>query len=297
MIFNILNLNEHTRLFVREPIGRLVGRKCYEALQHRSSVCESCPVERTLATGRVSENLKMEAAHLGGQKYIHQIAVPVLVDGVVERVLEIVADRTETVILQEQLEKDLLATMEALARLIELHDPQIGGHSHAVRETAGQLAGAMGLKGQDLADVAHAAILHDIGKIGVPKEVLDKNGPLTATEYAAIRLHPGFGERALVAIERFARAREYVLRHHERYDGTGYRDGLRGEEIPLGARILAVADAWAAMTADRSYRKALSPAQARRELERGAGSQFDPRVVAKFLVLLEQREAGTGQAW
>jgi len=289
--FNILNLSRHAGLFVKEPVARLVGRKCFEAVRHRSSVCESCPVESAMATGEVRENFAVEEAHLGGQRYIHQIAVPILADAEVVRVLEIVTDRTETVILQEQLDRDFANTLQALARLIEIHDPSTGGHSVAVREAAQQLGRAMGLTGRDLVEVIHAAILHDIGKIGIPKEILDKNGPLTAVECAVVRRHPGLGEQALLSIERFARTRQYVRHHHERFDGTGYPDGLKGEAIPLGARILAVADSWAAMTADRSYRPALSREEARRELERGAGSQFDPRVVARFLELLDQEEA------
>jgi len=287
--FTILSLSEYTRMFARESLHRLLGRKCFEAVMRSPSVCEGCPVERALTTGKVCENLKGEPAHMGGQRFIHQIAVPVFVNGVVTRVLEIVVNRTETVVLQEQLERDFLTTIEALAQLIEIHDPQISGHSRAVREAAEQLAGEMGLKGQDLADVAHAAVLHDIGKIGIPREILDKNGPLSPLEYAQVKHHPGLGERALISIDRFARAREYVLSHHERYDGSGYPSGLKGEGIPLGARILAVADAYAAMTADRSYRRALSPDEALRELEGGSGSQFDPRVVEKFLALMDRQ--------
>ena len=127
--------------------------------------------------------------------------------------------------------------------------------------------------------------MHDIGKIGVPDDILRKPGELTEQEWALMKRHPVIGAEILALVRPLHRVIPIVKHHQERYDGTGYPDGLAGEEIPLGARILAVVDAYSAMTDDRAYRRGLAPEQAFEELKRGAGTQFDPKVVEEFLKL------------
>jgi len=134
-----------------------------------------------------------------------------------------------------------------------------------------------------LNDLKIGALLHDIGKVGVPDRILRKKGPLTVDEMKAMRAHTVFGHKIISSVEFLKGAAEIVLYHHERWDGKGYPFGRKGESIPLGARIFAVADAFDAMIFDRRYRKALSIREAIEELKRGKGTQFDPNVVEAFL--------------
>src|SRR5262245_48765544 len=140
-----------------------------------------------------------------------------------------------------------------------------------------------GVPEKDLADLAHGVLLHDIGKIGIPDAILLKPGPLTAEEWTIMRRHPEIGARLIRDIPFLQGAIPIVRHHHERWDGAGYPDGLRGVEIPLGARIFAVVDAFDAMTFDRPYSRAISFADARAEVRRSAGAHFDPAVVDAFM--------------
>jgi HD-GYP domain-containing protein (c-di-GMP phosphodiesterase class II) len=146
----------------------------------------------------------------------------------------------------------------------------------------------MGLSPEEVDVIRHASILHDVGKIGIREKILKKPGLLTEEERREMEYHPFIGTRILQSVKLLEPVMPLVYHHHERYDGTGYPDGLKGEEIPLGSRIIAVADAFESMTSDRPYRKALPLEEALAELRRGAGRQFDPRVVEVFLRLVEE---------
>jgi HD-GYP domain-containing protein (c-di-GMP phosphodiesterase class II) len=166
-----------------------------------------------------------------------------------------------------------------------------------VRIYALALAEAHGVPKGQLLDVEYGVMLHDIGKIAVPDGILLKPGPLSPDEWKIMRKHPEMGRRLIEHIPFLRGAVPVVYHHHERWDGTGYPDGLRGEDIPLGARIFAVADAFDAMTYDRPYSRAIPVASARAEIERCAGTHFDPSVAATFLSLpLECLEELRGQA-
>jgi len=175
------------------------------------------------------------------------------------------------------------AAARLLARTVELHDPSTKKHSLGVTRYALAIAVKMGLSQNFCRILRDAALLHDIGKIAIPEKILLKEGPLTQDEFGLVKRHPVIGAAVLGRQEGYARAASFVLHHHERWDGSGYPHGLAGEEIPLGARIIAVADAFEAMTSHRSYRRALSRDEAVRELVRNAGTQFDPAVVEAFL--------------
>ena len=157
-------------------------------------------------------------------------------------------------------------------------------HARAVAELAAAVAERLGLVDDEVRLVHIAALLHDLGKVAVDDRVLDKPGPLSADEWSVVRCHPEVGERlAREALDLPEESIVAIRHHHERFDGRGYPDGLAGQEIPLAARIVAVADAYDAMTSDRPYRRALSPLQARDELSRCAGTHFCPDVVTAFL--------------
>ncbi len=175
------------------------------------------------------------------------------------------------------------ATLKALTAALDTRDSETEGHSQRVTAYTIRLAQEMGLTGQNLVNITRGALLHDVGKIGIPDSVLRKPGPLTPEEWALMRRHPTLGYEMLREIDFLRPALPVVLHHQEKYDGTGYPSGLKGDSIPLGARIFAVCDTLDAICSDRPYRPARSFAEARDEIVRGSGVQFDPAVVEAFL--------------
>jgi response regulator RpfG family c-di-GMP phosphodiesterase len=186
-----------------------------------------------------------------------------------------------------QLQATYQATLEALGSALDTRDVGTEAHSRRVHGYALATARAYGVPDRDLVDLGHGVLLHDIGKIGIPDAILLKPGPLTAEEWRIMRQHPEIGKRLIENIPFLCGAVPIVWSHHEKWDGTGYPRGLRGENIPLGARIFAVVDAFDAMTFDRPYSRAVPFAAARAEISRCAGSHFDPAVVDAFLRLPE----------
>jgi diguanylate cyclase (GGDEF)-like protein len=176
--------------------------------------------------------------------------------------------------------------IDALAAALAERDRYTGEHSASVVEMAKTVAVALGLDEIEVERVGHAALLHDIGKVGVPDRILHKAGPLAGDEWELMREHPLIGERILRAIPGLGGIARMVRHEHERFDGGGYPDGLRGDRIPIGSRIILACDAYHAMTSDRAYRSAMEHEEAIAELARGAGSQFDPKVVAALVSYL-----------
>jgi len=180
---------------------------------------------------------------------------------------------------------------ESLGRAVDARDNRLFQHSAMVADIATLLGKAHGLTPRQTQLVHMAGHLHDVGKIGIPDHILHKPGPLTEEEWAVMRRHPEIGVDILRPVRVFCGRPgvcEIVLAHHERHDGSGYPYGLRGAQIPLGARIVAVADALSAMTEERPYRKSLSPGQAMDEVLRTAGTMFDPCVVRDLLPLRDE---------
>ena len=182
--------------------------------------------------------------------------------------------------------------VEALAVALLERDRYTGEHSESVVDMAGNVARALGLSEAQVEDVRSAALLHDIGKVGIPDAILNKPGPLTDEERAVMAEHPVIGERILRSIGGFSQVAAIVRHEHERYDGKGYPDGISGDEIPIGSRIILACDAYHAMTSDRPYRARMSHADAFAELARCAGSQFDPDVTAALVAHLYHSRAG-----
>tara|TARA_Y100000589_G_scaffold330644_2_gene380920 strand:+ start:813 stop:2456 length:1644 start_codon:yes stop_codon:yes gene_type:complete len=187
--------------------------------------------------------------------------------------------------LYDDLNAMFLGTLEALTASIDAKDRYTCGHSRRVALLTRQLAHAAGLDEATVARMHIAGLVHDVGKIGISEQLLCKPGDLTAAEYAAIREHPRIGYRILRDIPRFEDILEGVLHHHERWDGSGYPEGLAGDEIPLVARLIALADAFDAMCSNRTYRSAMDCKDVLEELAKSSGEQFDPELVPLFLEL------------
>jgi transcriptional regulator with GAF, ATPase, and Fis domain len=207
------------------------------------------------------------------------------------RVLQVLAGQAAIAIenarLFENTQQTYYETIRSLAQALEARDAYTKGHSERVTRYSLEMAKEMGLSDHGCKVIRYAGLLHDIGKIGISDTILHKRLKLTEEDWEAIRNHPLFGDSILGPLKFLQEAQAIVLRHHERYDGSGYPGHLKGEEIPLEARIIAVADAYDAMTSDRPYRQALDPRTARGEIEKASGRQFDPTVVEAFLSVVD----------
>jgi HD-GYP domain-containing protein (c-di-GMP phosphodiesterase class II) len=189
------------------------------------------------------------------------------------------------------LERTFTTTLSTLMSTVEAKDDYTASHEEDVADLAERVALRLGLPPAQARDVRYAALLHDVGKVAVPSEILLKPGPLTETEWVAMRRHTVAGGDLVARIEAFAHLAPAVRASHERWDGDGYPDGIAGEDIPLAARIIAACDTYDAIVTDRPYRSARTPAQAREELRRGAGAQLDARVVRALLDELSEHTA------
>lgn len=202
----------------------------------------------------------------------------------------IVRDITERKQAEEKLAEAYETTLEGWAKALELRDKETEGHSRRVTEATVTVARAMGIPEEEIEHIHRGSILHDIGKMGIPDDILRKNGPLTDDEREIVKKHPTTAYDLLKPIPYLKQALEIPYSHHEKWDGSGYPQGLKGEDIPLSARIFAVVDVWDALSSDRPYRKAWSKEQVALYLLDESGKHFDPRVVNKFLHLVEKGE-------
>ena len=182
-----------------------------------------------------------------------------------------------------------LNAITALAYALEAKDAYTSGHSHRVAELSAAIAHELRLPQEHIDKLKLAGLLHDIGKIGVQESVLNKPARLTDEEFEMVKLHPKIGEHILSPIVNSPEIFKAVRNHHEHYNGKGYPDGLQKDEIPLDARILAISDAYEAMTSERPYRKSMSNGAACHEIERNKGSQFDPEIASAFISIEKSR--------
>ena len=245
-----------------------------------------------------------------------QLAVPIRVDGRVWGVLNLeeaepgAFDEIEATLIRivanqlgvalhrigiyQELERALVTTLTVLGAAMEVRDAYTALHEAAVAELAVAIASELGLDPGEQRDIRYAALTHDLGKLSVPNEILHKPGPLDEAEWAIMRGHTIVGADMLARIPFFEGVVALVRGHHERWDGDGYPDGLRAQEIPVGARILCACDSYNAMTTNRPYRAALSVGAALEEMRRCTGSQFDPEVVAALERVLAQQSGARG---
>ncbi len=192
----------------------------------------------------------------------------------------------------EELAQTYDTTLEGWAHALELRDNETEGHSQRVTELTARLAKALGLGEPELLHIRRGALLHDIGKMGIPDAILHKPGKLSEEEWQTMRRHPQYAYDLLCRIGHLRQALEIPYCHHEHWDGSGYPRGLKGEDIPLGARLFSVVDVWDALSSDRPYRKKMPSEQVREEIQRLSGTYFDPRVVDVFLAMMTGLEIG-----
>jgi HD-GYP domain-containing protein (c-di-GMP phosphodiesterase class II) len=185
--------------------------------------------------------------------------------------------------LEERVRSTREATICAINQMLDLKDLNTGVHSTRLAEWAVRIGQELGLEESDLGDIEVAALLHDVGKVGVPDAILKKPGPLDPDEWRVMRMHPEFSWAVLRLVPGLERASLFALHHHEKFNGSGYPAGLRGEEIPIGSRIVSVIDSFDAMVASRPYKEGLPCEEALRRLTADSGSHFDPVVVRHFI--------------
>lgn len=190
--------------------------------------------------------------------------------------------------LEQANQRITLQSMYTLAKTIDAKDKYTNGHSMRVAEYSKMIAERMEFSEEDIDDITNMAMLHDIGKIGVPDTIINKNTSLTDDEYYIIKKHPAIGYDILSEMPEMKNVSIGAKWHHERYDGTGYPDGLKGKEIPIEARIIGVADAYDAMTSNRSYRDYMPQAIVKMELENGKGTQFDPEIADIMIDIIKE---------
>jgi putative nucleotidyltransferase with HDIG domain len=275
------------------------------ALEHRTIVVPNL-TEQT-ATPRITSTATSELFH-------SYFVAPMITKGLVKGVIEIfhhqplqpdpewtdffetlagqAAIAIENTELFESLEQSNMelthaydATIEGWSRALDLRDRETEGHTQRVAEITLKLADALGVEKESILHIRRGALLHDIGKMGIPDQILLKEGPLDTKEWESMRKHPVLAYEMLSPIKYLVPALDIPYCHHEKWDGTGYPRGLAGEDIPLAARIFAVADVWDALLSDRPYRKAWSKEETHTYILENSGTHFDPKIVEAFITL------------
>jgi putative nucleotidyltransferase with HDIG domain len=275
----IISVNQELTKLTAVDKELTTGKKCFDVFGS-GEICPHCPVIVAIHSKQMQQNIKREITRTDKEIYIEQLAIPIFDStGEVDYVIEVAVDATARVQLEQQNKRQFVQTISALAALLELRDNYTGSHSKGVQKLAIALATELGLVTEEIEVISIAAILHDIGKIGIPESILNKPGKLDPEEYQIIQRHPVIGYETLKEIDLLKNVAHIILDHHEHLDGKGYPSGKMSSDIGLASRILSVADVFEALTSDRIYRKALTVSNALQIIAEGKGTQFDEVVV------------------
>ena len=291
-LFNYLEKeNELPNLILLDvKMPGMSGFDCIRKLHSLETAASKIPV--IFLTADESEGAEKEGLSLGAMDFIRKPFVPEVLRLRVNNLIELVTLQNQLYFEVEQKtreNKDLfLQVVSSLAAAIDTKDEYTKGHSSRVAEYARMIAKRSGFSDARQDEIYMLGLLHDVGKIGIPNGLLNKPGTLTDDEFAQIRKHSAMGASILKNIENDPKFEQCAMYHHERYDGTGYPTGIKGTEIPEEARIIAVADAYDAMSSDRSYRSHLTQDEIKNELELGMGTQFDPKFAGIMLAIVEE---------
>ncbi len=268
----------------------LDGFETLQRLQEGTGEDERIPV--IFLTGEGSDETEMKGLRLGAEDFIRK---PIYADVLIQRVNHIIeltlmhrSMAQEIELKAAECESLSRHVVKALAEAIDAKDKYTNGHSDRVANYSREIAKRYGYSEKEQDDIYMMGLLHDVGKIGVPDAVINKPGRLTDEEFAQIKAHPAIGDRILKSVEEMPKLSIGARWHHERYDGKGYPDGLKGDEILEEARIIAVADAYDAMTSHRSYRDILPQEVVRGELVKGKGTQFDPTFADIMIQMIDE---------
>ena len=271
------------------------GREVFEAIVTSENPPSLRHTPVVMLTGRAgSEKERRSLLNMGLAAYLVKPFGPRELLNVIDNVLVTSEVRAQNRSLEYELRQTFTSVVSSLLSLLSIKDPYTGEHSSMVLKHAERLARQCGLDDESVFDVTTAALLHDIGKIGVPESILRKPARLTQEEKVEMDKHVIYGYQALAGIPKLRLVRELVYHHHERWDGQGYPHGLVGEQTPLGARIVAVVDAYDAMTSNRPYRCGMPREAALSRLNDASGTQFDPYIVQCFIQCFEEDLLGDG---
>lgn len=288
-----LYLNEAAARHARRPTEELLGRSMLEAFPGIDQMSVFAPMRACLETGEPSTTTH-EFIYPDGELAWFELRVQRIPEGLFVMSLDVTDRKMAEVALYRanlELSHAYDATIEGWSRALELRDHETHGHTERVTTATLALARAAGIDGDDLAHVRRGALLHDIGKIGVPDTILRKPGPLTDSELAVMRRHPRIAYELLSPVAYLRPALDIPYCHHERWDGTGYPRALKADKIPIAARLFAVVDVWDSLRIDRPYRRAWDEERVLDYIEGESGRHFDPEAVRLFLDLPDRSTA------
>ena len=287
--FTIIDVNELLIKVTGFHPCAIKGKKCYDILGN-GEICCDCIVQKVLITGNPEYGTQIKYDTDGKQIYGKQTAIPIKDQyGNVKYIYEIVTDITQEVRLERENADILLEIVTSMAHLIESRDPLTGTHCINVQNIALSIGEKLGLNEKEFKDLSIAAIIHDIGKLSIPAEILSKPTKLTELQFSLIKQHSRSGYEMLKNVESPWPLAEIVYQHHERLDGSGYPRNLKGDEILIEARIMAVADVVEAMASHRPYRASLGIEAALEEIEKNKGILYDNTVADACLRLFREK--------
>ncbi len=289
--FQIHYINEHFLNLRNLKMDDVLGEKCYN-LSNGGKPCNDCAVRLALNTSEKQLINRKDTLADGQVRFIDDYAIPLFHDDntQLKYILEIMVNRSDEFLVREQRQNDFKEILQIMANLLETKDMYTATHSKSVGEISLRIAEVMNLNREELFAISIAAALHDIGKVRIPLGIINKPGKLSDEEFALIKKHPEISHEIIANLSGFDNVKQIVRHHHERFDGFGYPDRISGEKIPLGARIVAVADTYDAITSTRSYRNAMSHEYALEEITKNSGTQFDPLVVQALLEISWQEQ-------